>query len=348
MLRRSAAALTSLALLLAAAPALAGPPTLPGLPGAEGAEPSGAGASATPEALRKGIVQIEQAGRPLAVGTVLSKDGRVLTSLSALGSVSEPELRYADGSVVKAKIGHKDKNWDLALLVPQSGRWLEGLVPSPEDPAKGDLKTFLPKKGKLAATDVAFKGRTDAQSKEGDALKSALEIDLKGGPNVFGAPILDPNGKVLGVLVRACKDRGGKDEAKGEGKSAGKAEAKAPACAPLTVAAPVYALRGFLIKAPAEAAIPAPWLGLGGTPAHAGNFKGVKVMGVAPGSPAEKAGLKAGDDADTIVAVDGQPVETPEKLAEVIARHAIGQTVKFLVYGGGKLREVPVTLRPAP
>jgi S1-C subfamily serine protease len=46
--------------------------------------------------------------------------------------------------------------------------------------------------------------------------------------------------------------------------------------------------------------------------------------------------------------VDGQSVETPEQLAEVIAKRAIGQTVKFLVFSGGKFRDVPVLLRPAP
>ena len=52
--------------------------------------------------------------------------------------------------------------------------------------------------------------------------------------------------------------------------------------------------------------------------------------------------------ADTIVAVDGQPVETPEQLAEVIAKRAIGQTVKLLVFSLGKFREAAVSLRAAP
>jgi S1-C subfamily serine protease len=144
------------------------------------------------------------------------------------------------------------------------------------------------------------------------------------------------------VLVKACKDTGGSsDDSK-------KAAAPAPACTPITIAAPVYALRGFLISTPATAIIPSPWLGLGGAPSDSGNVKGVKVVGVAPGSPAEKAGLKAGDAGDVVVAVDGQSVETPEQLAEVIAKRAIGQTVKFLVFSGGKFRDVPVILRPAP
>src|SRR5690606_19299664 len=101
-------------------------------------------------------------------------------------------------------------------------------------------------------------------------------------------------------------------------------------------------------KTPATAVIPAPWLGLGGAPTEAGSVKGVRVMGVAPGSPAEEAGLKAGDSPDTIVAIDGAPVETPEQLAEVIGKRSVGETVKFLVFSAGKFRETAVTLRSAP
>lgn len=331
--------------LATASVAAAAPPPLPS------PSPSQAGAAPAVDvaALRKGVVQVEQGGRPIAIGTVLSKDGRVLTSLSGLGNVTEPEVRYADGSVVKAKIGHKDKGWDLALLIPQTGKWLDGLVPTDAEPGGSELKAFLPKAGKLAAAGVGLKGRTDATSKEGEPLRSVLDIDLKGSPSVLGAPVLDPSGKVVGVLVRACKDASAAPAAESAPKDANKTAAKdAPHCSPITVAAPVYALRGFLMKTPANAAIPAPWLGLGGAPSAEGSVKGVKIMGIAPGSPAEKAGLKAGENADTIVAVDGAPVETPEQLAEVIAKHAIGQTVKLLVFSGGKFREAAVTLKPQP
>ncbi len=343
-------------LVLAAASALvsvtafAGPKeTLPPLPGANsppatttapsaGSAGNGGAVSVDAEKIRRGIVQVEQGGRPMGIGVVLSNDGRVLTSLSGLGQVSEPEIRYVDGTVVKTKLGHKDKAWDLALLIPQTGKWLEGLVPTDNDPQSVELKAFLPKGPKLAPTGVGYKGRVDAKSKEGDALRSALDLDLKGTTPIPGAPIIDPGGRVVGVLVRACKDAAPAADAK--------PDAKAPPCAPITIAAPVYALRGFLMKTPANAVQPAAWLGLGGAPSDSGNVKGVKVMGVQPSSPAEKAGLKASED--TIVAVDGSPVETPEQLADVIGKRAIGQTVKLLVFSAGKFRETTVTLRAAP
>jgi serine protease Do len=205
---------------------------------------------------------------------------------------------------------------------------------------------------------VGLKGRTDARAKEGEPLKAVYDLDLKGMPGIPGAPLLDPNGRVVGMMVKACKPDGSpKAGHQSEGQSSestDKASDKPPPCAPITIGLPVPALRGFLMKTPANAVQPAPWLGLGGAPTEAGNVRGVRVMGVAPGSPAEKAGLKAagagdkGDSPDTIVAVDGQPVETPEQLADVIARRAIGQTVKLLVFAQGKFREVAVALRAAP
>lgn len=332
------------ALVVLGAPAASAAP-LPALPGTAAPAPTqGAGEvnGFTADQVRRGIVQIEQGGRPLGVGTVLLKDGRILTALSALANVEQPEIRYSDGTVVKAKIGHKDKAWDLALLIPLTGKWLDGLVPTDADPQGLDLRSFLPKAGKLAAAPVAVKGRVDAKSKEGEVLRSALEVDLKGSPSTPGAPLIDGNGRVVGIVVRACKDG-----AAATPPAAGPAPAPAP-CSAINVGAPVYALRGFLVKTPATAVQPAPWLGMGGAPSVEGSVKGVKVMGVAPGSPAEKAGLKAGDGADTIVAVDGQPVETPEQLAELIAKRSIGQQVKLLVFSGGKFREANVTLRAAP
>jgi serine protease Do len=68
-------------------------------------------------------------------------------------------------------------------------------------------------------------------------------------------------------------------------------------------------------------------------------------VAVAPSSPAEKAALKPGD---VVVASDGEPIDSPETLGKSIGRHAAGERVKLLVFGGGAFREVAVELRPAP
>jgi serine protease Do len=76
--------------------------------------------------------------------------------------------------------------------------------------------------------------------------------------------------------------------------------------------------------------------------------RGVKVVRVHPGSPAAQAGLLDGTTADVILAVDGTPVQTPEKLAELVRTRAVGDELQLIVFRGGKFQVAPVTLRAAP
>jgi serine protease Do len=310
--------------------------------------------------VRRGVVLIERDGKLLGFGTVLAGDGRILTSLSALGASDKVDVHYADGALVHAQVGHKDAAWDLALLVPRSIHWKDGLSASGLDPSSTDLRAPIPLRigARPIALPVHFKGRMDAISRQGESLLNALDIEVRQMLPVAGAPLRDQQATVIGVLVRACKLAVGPVSA-ADGKAG--AGTGAFACAPTLIGAPVSALRSFLSSTPPTAVAPTPWLGIAGESDASGPVHGVKIMAVAPKSPAELAGLhKAdGDSAgDRIVAVDGHPVDTPERLADAIGRHAVGDAVKLLVLRGDyssetpesptSFREVSVVLRSAP
>lgn len=326
--------------------ARASSPALPPLPGAgapavapnaataadPGSTTAPAGTGLTLDRVTRGIVTLERDGRLLGVGTVLSGDGRVLTALSDMGSSDNVDVRYVDGTLVHAKVGHRDKTWDLALLVPLSGKWTEGLTASEVDPAATELRAFVAARpGHPAVVPAHLRGTIEARAREGADPLSALDVEIKVTPS-YGSPITDAQGGVVGVLVRACK------------------AAPGGPCSPLGVTAPVTAVRQFLVHTPVTAVAPSPWLGIVGEPDASGNTRGVRVMAIAPQSPADRGGLKANADrslADIIVAVDGQPVETPERLAELISKHSIGETVKLLVLSKDKFHDLNVTLRAA-
>jgi len=243
------------------------------------------------DVLSRGLVVVERDKKPISVGTVLRGDGRVVTSLSAIGDVkpgTEPslELRFPDGSQVKAKVGHADTTWDLALLIPQSGRYNEGLVASETDPTSAPVWSAMPSKAKTPlVTSLPVKGRMDARAKDSTALQQALDVDVRGIHVAPGTPIVDDKGGVVGVLVNACKAGTG-------------------ACTPTPVGAPVTALRTFLMKTPETAKRPSAWLGIAGATAQVAGTRGVRVLQMSPGSPAEKAGFKTSEtDGDVIVAV---------------------------------------------
>jgi serine protease Do len=295
----------------------------PSASGARVTPPSGMTPAQLYERVRRGVVALERNGVPVAIGTVLAGDGRVLTALSGLGGGEGADVRYADGTVVHARVARSDKTTDLALLIPQTNTWTDGLSASEIDPSSTQIRAMLPGRGAhIAPTSAILRGPAEAHDRAGEALLQMLDIDLKGAP-VAGAPLLDVAGSVVAVLVRACKGGG--------------AETR---CQPMVVGAPVSAIRAFLTR-PA----PAPWLGIRGEPQATATVHGVRVVAIAPSSPAEKAMLKA---SDVIVAVDGAPIDTPETLAAAIARHAPGDSVKLLVFGQDKFREVVVALRSAP
>ncbi len=82
--------------------------------------------------------------------------------------------------------------------------------------------------------------------------------------------------------------------------------------------------------------------------------EGVFVLRVAPGSAAERAGLRGaavGSDGgiaggDVIVAVEGRRVDTVGKLLARLDDFAIGDTVSLDVVRDGIERQVRVTLQP--
>jgi S1-C subfamily serine protease len=300
--------------------------------------------------ISRGVTTVERDGRVLAVGTVLFNfNGRILTALSPLGGSDLADVRYSDGSVVHAKVGHRDKAWDLALLVPLSGHWEDGLPQSLLQPAPADVKSLVATRpGRPMVVPGRLRGTLDVRGAAGDDLTGALDVDLQGASPTVGAPLLDSEGGVVAVLVHAC--RATLPPTAPPGGPAAPPQA-APPCAPLVVGAPVAAIRNFVAHTPPTAIAPSPWLGIVGA-TEGGPTRGVRVMAVAPDGPAEKGGLKGSDDrtqSDLVVAVDAVPIDTQEKLGEIIAKHAIGDKVKLLVLGpDGKFREAVVVLRPAP
>jgi serine protease Do len=298
---------------------------------------SAEGTKNSTERARDGVVTLERAGKVIAVGTVLNGDGRILTALSPLSHGNNINARYADGSVSRVRIGHVDRGWDLALLIPQNGRWRKGLKPSKKSPTAAGLA--LRSVSQVGEKSMAFsrtivRGTNTLLGSDSALLRDALELASRFKENELGTPILDENGDVVALVAKACEASEGGDD-----------------CKPVPYGVPITAVKAFLRTVPPSAVPPAPWLGIQGLSEDTGPVRGVRVVGVHPQSPAAAGGLRGGrerESADIVVAVDSAPVVTPEALAEAINNRAVGDSVQLLVYGGGKFRNVSVVLRSAP
>ena len=73
--------------------------------------------------------------------------------------------------------------------------------------------------------------------------------------------------------------------------------------------------------------------------------RGVVISGAMPGGPADQAGLKP---YNTILAINGQTVTTPQQLREAVASHQAGETVQVTWYNGSSNVTRQIRLMAAP
>jgi len=282
--------------------------------------------------IAKGIVEVQLSHRPIAVGTVLANDGRVLTSLvgKKYDSSTLFTLKYSDGHTTSARIGHF--NQELVLLIPNSGAWKNGLEASSAPALKTEVRAAIPNQGGVKPVFAKISARAEVTAPSANGM---YVVQSQGGALPSGTPLLDSEGRIVAIAGARC-----------------------PRCAANeSLATVTQVARAFLQTTPASAAIPTPWLGIGGlsiattNPETKKELHGVRVSAVLPGSPAEKAGLRAGDStdaADIILSVDGSTVETPEELAKTLGNRAVGDKVKLNVLRKGAFTELSVVLTAAP
>ncbi|MCL2824790.1 MAG: PDZ domain-containing protein, partial [Polyangiaceae bacterium] len=192
-----------------------------------------------------------------------------------------------------------------------------------------------------------LKGKTEMIGGDGEVLKDAIEITTPISLSELGAPLVDGEGHVIGVVSSACKSSDVRSAAN---------------CRTVAFGVPMSVIRQFLRSAPAAAARPAPWLGVQGVRTNA-QVTGVRVTSVLSGSPAAAANMRAGRNAaatgtgpgagadtggDVIVALDGVPIQSTEMLADLVRTKMVGDKVQLIVVRAGRFQVIEAVLTPAP
>ena len=277
--------------------------------------------------------QPRQFGQALGSGFFISADGYVVTNNHVVENASDVTVTMDDGKELSAKVIGTDPKTDLALLKVDGGSDFPYVRLASQKARIGDWVLAVGNPFGLGGTVTA--GIVSAQHRDIGAgpYDDFIQIDAPVNKGNSGGPTFNLSGEVVGVNTAIYSPSGG---------SVGIAFA-IPASTVEQVVASLKdkgtVTRGFIgvqmqpvTKEIAEA------IGLK-------EPKGALVAEALKDGPAAKAGVRTGD---TIIAVNGEPINEAKDLSRKVAQVAPGKTITLTVWREGKERTVTLEVASQP
>jgi len=280
----------------------------------------------------------ETVQRGTGSGFIWDDRGHVITNWHVLEGADRAFVRLADGSVEPARLVGASPAHDLAVLrVPGLDAPLIPLATGEIEVGQTALAIGNPfgldwtlTTGIVSALD------RDLPSPRGRGLTGLVQTDAAINPGNSGGPLLDSSGRLIGVTTAIFSPSG--------------------ASTGIGFAVPVSTVSRVVPQIIERGGYTPPRLGVEFDPqidglARRNGLRGVLVLGVEPGSAADRAGIvpatvSAGRIApgDAIVAVEGERVETADDLLAALDLRLPGDTVTVTLERDGARRDVSVTL----
>ncbi|HEY2300349.1 MAG TPA: trypsin-like peptidase domain-containing protein [Acidimicrobiales bacterium] len=276
-----------------------------------------------------------QSAKAAGTGMVITSSGEVLTNNHVVDGATKITAQIAGaGTVYNAKVIGTDPTSDVALIqlegvsgmktvkVGDSGKVTVGSTAI----AIGNALNLPGPPSVTAGTITALNQSITAGDQGGGSsenLTGLLQTDALLRPGNSGGPLVDSSGAVIGMNTAASTDSSNADQ----GSTTGFAIPINNAMSIASEIAAGHASDTIHIGLPAFLGVQVQSASAtNGSGGSTSSGDGVAIAGVAAGTPAETAGLAAGD---TIVAVGGKSVSAPSDLTAAISAHRPGDTVKI-------------------
>ncbi len=302
-----------------------------------------------------------EAGAGLGSGFVISAGGEIATNAhvvtdgagASIRKAGKLFVRFADGNQVDATIVGFDPFSDVALVkVDPKGLTLRPLTlgTSKDVQVGAPVAAIGSPFGEEQSLSVGVVSATDREieSLTGFLTDGALQTDAAINSGNSGGPLLDADGRVLGINSQIRS-------ASGSGSGVG-------------FAVSVDVVRRSLEQLRRSGYASYPYLGVSTQTVYPqlaarfalGTARGAVLQQVVPGGPAAKAGLRAGTrratfqeqswriGGDIVTKIDDQPVRRDVDVARALDGHVPGDRVVVTIVRDGRVRAVPVRLGTRP
>lgn len=272
------------------------------------------------------IIDGEKVTSLVTTGVVISADGDILTSQFAIQGKPDAVLAETqDGQKLNAEIVATDHVRRLVLLRVKGGAWQPANAASSDSIKVGQWSVALGRFYSAQASSISVGIVSALDRVHGMAIQS----DAKISPVNYGGPLINLQGEVLGILVPMSPRGQGGPNSGLEWYDSG-----------IGFAIPLKDAMASAERMKSTGDLKAGRIGL--QPNAASLFaRKVAIERVLPGGPAEKAGLKKGDQ---ILKVNGRDVERVTILQEVVASSYAGDILKFEVKRGDQVVSAELTL----
>ena len=310
----------------------------------------------------------ELTGAGTGSGFVIDKKGHIITNNHVVADADEIEVSFSDGTTVPAKVVGKDPYSDLAvikvdlpaeqLVVAELGE-SDNLHPGQKVIAIGNPFGLA---GTMTTGIISAIGRTlpESGNQTGGSFinPEIIQTDAAINPGNSGGPLLNSHGRVIGVNAAIRTNNATAGSASNSG---------------IGFAIPVNTVKRVSAALIKEGSIRYPYLGITSRDglsiaAIAEELKvnvkqGVLIFGVLPNGPADKAGLRGGDEKNTttvqgapiplggdiIIAFNGAPVKDyTDLIGQLTATTKPGDTVTLTIIRDGKQQDVKVIVGERP
>ena len=272
------------------------------------------------------VVRVDDGSRLTATGVLWSADGVVLTTSHGVERDDELVIELADGKRLPATLVGRDPETDLAVLRVTAS----GLTPitqaDPNAVQVGQIVLALGRPGEsgLSATLGIISAKQDAQ--DNGRPEYVLHTDATLYPGFSGGPLVNVQGQIVGLSNLGF--------GRGMGFALGLPILTHVAAALL---AGGTVKRGYLGVSTQSVPLPQSLqTSLGRT-----QERGLLVVQVESGGPADTAGLQLGD---MLLGLGGQPLDDVDDLRRHLRGWTAGQTVTLNLARGGAAQDISVIL----
>jgi putative serine protease PepD len=261
-------------------------------------------------------------------GFVVSADGFIITAAHVVDGASSVTVTFQDGTEQEATVLGQDDSLDVAVLqVDPSGLDLQPLELGDSSAVSvGDAVAAIGDPfgyARSLSTGIVSGLDRTIQAANGFTVAGAIQTDTSLNPGNSGGPLLDAGGRVIGIVDQIATN-GSAEQSSGVG-----------------FAVPINAIAEVLDQLQAGDTVSHAYLGIGTSEGDGGAL----IETVVQGTPADDAGLRAGD---IVTELDGTAVNDSGDLVAAIADHAPGDRVEVIVQRESQTITLTVTLGTQP